>query len=563
MAAVINVYELVVYDNDNTRLAYVPVFWGLKPGRRINELDTLSFTVPHNSAARSLLVYPNRIWLYKDGTLQRIYHIADVEKAREASADITVTCQGLGHSLTKTGISTYSATDTPTNHLTDLLALQETALITLGGVDAALDTSFALALTDTNIWEACMAVRYTPGGYLYVVHDNTTPTTWQLWLKATIGEDKGQKIEVNKNLLRVRHRTDYMDYFNKLIAHGTGTVTLVDRTYTRVDVDKSADATYGYLTLKELYAAYNGWTGEGDALPASITIWEGGGGWVSPTATVSSTGWLNPAYSWDGSITSRAQRNAIPASGTTDWLELTVTSVTTTKIRLYASAFILWLNYDVEIYYSAGWHNIYSSNLAAGWTEVTFGEQTITGIRVMITNNDAGAKDGYMYEIAIWDPEDYTNVTADWVQGANENVVRCAIADYNAAVTYLISYTHAAFLISLADIAARDEIYSTPEAFDTDNVDTLLAQSRVHLADIKTPVISVEVDTVDLSVESARSFEAMQLGSIVTVVDGDLAISEEARVVAIEHTDLSVHPEQMTLEISTKLKDFIDYVKAL
>jgi len=89
--------------------------------------------------------------------------------------------------------------------------------------------------------------------------------------------------------------------------------------------------------------------------------------------------------------------------------------------------------------------------------------------------------------------------------------------------------------------------------------DTLLAWANLKLADVKDPVITYRVDTVDLSksTEIDFDFEALQLGSTIKVIDEELGIDIETTVVRIEHPDL-LHPEQMNLELATRTKDITD-----
>jgi len=89
--------------------------------------------------------------------------------------------------------------------------------------------------------------------------------------------------------------------------------------------------------------------------------------------------------------------------------------------------------------------------------------------------------------------------------------------------------------------------------------DTLLAWAQLYLEDHKDPPISYRVDTVDLSQsqELDFSFEALQLGSTVKVIDEDLGIDVETNVVKIEHPDLS-KPQEMVVELATLVKDITD-----
>jgi hypothetical protein len=86
--------------------------------------------------------------------------------------------------------------------------------------------------------------------------------------------------------------------------------------------------------------------------------------------------------------------------------------------------------------------------------------------------------------------------------------------------------------------------------------DTLLAWANLKLAEVKDPLITYQIDTVDLSesTETDFSFDSLQLGSTVKVIDEDLGIDVSVAVVKIEHPDL-LHPERMYLELATRVKD--------
>jgi len=89
--------------------------------------------------------------------------------------------------------------------------------------------------------------------------------------------------------------------------------------------------------------------------------------------------------------------------------------------------------------------------------------------------------------------------------------------------------------------------------------DTLLAWAQLRLAELKNPPISYRVDSVDLSKQTDVdfSFESLQLGSTVVVIDEDLGINVSVKVVQIEHPDLS-KPQEMILELATRTKDITD-----
>jgi len=89
--------------------------------------------------------------------------------------------------------------------------------------------------------------------------------------------------------------------------------------------------------------------------------------------------------------------------------------------------------------------------------------------------------------------------------------------------------------------------------------DTLLEWAKLRLADLKEPRITYRVDTVDLSesIEVDFSFEVLQIGSTIKVIDEDLGIDVSAQVVKITHPDL-LHPELMEIEVANRTKDITD-----
>jgi len=99
---------------------------------------------------------------------------------------------------------------------------------------------------------------------------------------------------------------------------------------------------------------------------------------------------------------------------------------------------------------------------------------------------------------------------------------------------------------------------------DMTDFDGLLAWAELELARLKDPRIAYRIDTVDLSAhgEIDFSFEALQLGSQITVIDEELDISVKLRVVKITHSDL-LHPEQMVIEVANKVRDITDTLTAL
>jgi phage minor structural protein len=85
--------------------------------------------------------------------------------------------------------------------------------------------------------------------------------------------------------------------------------------------------------------------------------------------------------------------------------------------------------------------------------------------------------------------------------------------------------------------------------------DVLLAWANLKLAEMKDPRASYSVDMVNLEA-MGWTFENLQLGSIVKVIDEDMGIDISARIVKIIR-DLT-DPGNIKIEISNIVKDFID-----
>ncbi len=86
--------------------------------------------------------------------------------------------------------------------------------------------------------------------------------------------------------------------------------------------------------------------------------------------------------------------------------------------------------------------------------------------------------------------------------------------------------------------------------------DTLLAWANQLKAEYSTPPITYRVNSIDLG--QNISFDALQLGSTITVIDEDLGIDVEVTVVDIEHPNLDTNPYDMNLELATVVRDITD-----
>ncbi|GAG98053.1 unnamed protein product, partial [marine sediment metagenome] len=153
---------------------------------------------------------------------------------------------------------------------------------------------------------------------------------------------------------------------------------------------------------------------------------------------------------------------------------------------------------------------------------------------------------------------DDVDVTEDFLQGADERTVRCAIADLTAAV-YTVTYQRADYLIAWDAIATYGTLTHSWTDKSIGIAGTLLALGRLELTREKTPPITYKIQAADLSIYDGFSFDALKLGSIVTVIDEELGIDVSVRVTRLIKPDL-LAPQKMHLELSNKTKSLADSI---
>ena len=487
---------------------------------------------------------------------------------------ITVRGQHAGQTLIKDIVPGYSCALTDgkniTTILTEMLAYQEVESVVLGGVAPELDVVHAITIPWSTIWDACKEVQKVVGGYLYIDVNPDDHLERRLWLANTTGSPAGKQIRLGKNLTGVRHLTDYHDYANRLYPLGNSDLLLSTKSYTRADFIAEVESAGGYhYRFLPDYQAYDDWTGLGGTLPAGMTIEKPTGAWINATSHDTGPKWYYPEYTHDGNDASVGFYGYVGDAWHfmewTTWLTLTFPATAATAVRFPlvplspAAATI-----QVDIYYGGAWHNIYNlAELGFNFKIVTFSQQTVTGVRFRAFkgyNPGPGYDSCIVSEISLWDTTGYTNDNAHWTQGANERCIRCADANYVENVGYVISYNHAPYLINLPGAGTtRPDVYSAQESFDTSDVDELMARGKVRLAELGEALISVDVDMIDLSVEAGREYEELDVGDLVQVIDEGLGISEKAIAVSLEKPDL-LHPEQIKVEIATKVKTILDII---
>lgn len=109
-------------------------------------------------------------------------------------------------------------------------------------------------------------------------------------------------------------------------------------------------------------------------------------GWVSPTGFVDGGGvWTDEAITYDENIGTYAYADSLKR-GWTDYLELTIDALNCNKVQVWVDHVFTTTNeIEVDVYYSGGWHNIFSGEPASwgAWNEYPVGStQSITSMRI-------------------------------------------------------------------------------------------------------------------------------------------------------------------------------------
>lgn len=249
-----------------------------------------------------------------------------------------------------------------------------------------------------------------------------------------------------------------------------------------------------------------------------------------------------------------------------------VGTIICTKVKLWfgnihAAGVLLYIDVSPD---GEEWHSVVSgASLGVSdsgvWKEYAVTKQTVWCARIKIfANDDYGSGDEFKLNEFYFQEatEDSHEVTTDFKQGADERTLRCAIGDYNAGANYLVSYTYTNYLMAWDKIVSADDIVAmvVTNKYEAYAISMLMAGTLL-LDELKEIPITYKIATVDLSKnrDFKFSFEALQLGSTITVIDEELGINISARVVKLMHPDL-LSPENMEIELSTRVKDISDYL---
>jgi len=134
-------------------------------------------------------------------------------------------------------------------------------------------------------------------------------------------------------------------------------------------------------------------------------------GYKTPTG---GSGWTDNANSRDGDTSTKATHNWNAEPDTwSEYITNVIPSISATKIRYYFSRDSASCNsLEIDVYYSAAWHNIYTGAPALStYTDVAFGStQTVTQVRLRAyLGTNSASTNAYLHELDVYG--DFTTKT--------------------------------------------------------------------------------------------------------------------------------------------------------
>jgi len=566
-------YTIEIRDSSDDLVSILENATDILYTEQLNKPPMLDFKIPSDDSKLDDIDRDHELWLrdYGTGTLICKFRLGRRNDTRTSTIETLIRTDGL---ITQLGEEVIEAFDTGEDGaavgsiITTLLAFQRKATKVTEGTISVTGTR-ALNITNRTILSVLIQLQESIGGYMYV--DSNRALQWA----TTIGADTGQQIRYRKNLLGINRDIDYSKLCTKLHLDGQEALSTID--VGPVSPTITTDATYAYFTLAETYSAYEGWSGVGDALPSHIAVWRENAApaWVNSGGSCSGNYWDDPDEGSDGSTTGYALYvgpSGFGLQGGQSSVPLTcvIPSATYNNIKYdlrYSTNALATIK--LEVYDTTdGWVTVFDGNPGTNDTyhEKSFPARICTSMR--ITGHSGWPSDNYatfyVTEMQI-EEADEVDVTSDFVQGAWENILRAAIADYDSGESYTIEYTHANYMVAWDEITDADDLVSRVvtnkyEAYAL----SIQESSELILDEVKTAPISYTIQAVDLSKNDDFdfSFDALTLGSTVTVIDEDLGIDVSVRIISIIHNNL-LDPQDIEIVLSTRVKDITDYLADL
>jgi len=420
----------------------------------------------------------------------------------------------------------YSADEKAADTIIDeLLALQHnTPAVTAGTIDYT--TVLSITVPQDTILGVLMRLQEMLGGYIYVDNDRALH-----WLE-DIGEDKGQQIRYRKNLKNIRRTIDYSNFANRIYVYGAGEgeerITLSNRICQSALVP-GTDIAAKYLQAAEPFdfiLAPSSWI-VGTKYPTGAN-WKWGAGGRFLNITIGQGATIKEAYLKfpDSAFSGVVVNSKIHGEDADD-----------------AATFSTLADYDGRPRTTA----VVNWNAIESWTGG--GERIspdITSIIQEIVDRPGWASGKAM--VIFWDDHDGGSTDDNYFRIREGSLPPVLYIAYESEAEDYIEDT-----VSQAEYGGIFTKTLINKAIT--DAGTLYQWASLKLLEMKDPYISYEIDMANL-VAAGMDFEALQLGSIVRVIDEDLGINVSARIVKILR-DLS-NPMNIKVEIANKAQDVID-----
>jgi hypothetical protein len=407
------------------------------------------------------------------------------------------------------------------------------------------------------------------GGYFDVDNDNELT-----WLD-DIGSDVGQQIRYRKNLIDVEEETDYEGQNGRLYPSGSGSIVLSDKSVTMEVATKSADATYGYLTVPTDYVCF-------DAATLEI-LRKGTKENVAAFDTVAN---VSPGSDW-----------GVVAGTVAEWASISDGNDHSSRLGFgwTIAKWVSGFNFQLTMFNSGSPSQTLIKRIVIEYTPDAFatfytvwdsGETLSYGDDTYELDLDFEQRynaKGLVFTVYTYTPiggsvADFIDInlsvvypavgtieffdeSASWTN-INDRQLSIPIASYESEDTYYLTYRLADYLKDLTAISTYgDEGIQMSFSYAAD-VDTLLAYAVAQLEMINDPPKSYSGNILYLDEISTNfEFEELDLGNIVDLIHEPLGIENSVRVVGMsKNLD---NPSTGSIEIVRKSKTLTEAFKAI
>lgn len=317
------------------------------------------------------------------------------------------------------------------------------------------------------------------------------------WLD-DIGEDKGQQIRYRKNLKNIERETDYTTLVNRLYPEGIG---LEGEKVMMGKQQMEETPGNAYFLYKNGYHAYR--AGQRLTISNKKVSWLAFQLWKVGNPTTNIVFGIRKV-SDDSVIVEETFGPATLISTAAIWYGKEFTPVL--------------INEEVRIYIEFAGGN--SSN--GIYVSTHYGSSVVSGEQATLCNTIEG-----------------------WTDYASDDLV------YKYGIGYLEDTDSQSTYGGIYAGFLKNNKITDP--------DTLEAWAIAMLDELKVPYLSYRLNMVNLSVDSDFSFDTLQLGSIIKIIDEDLGIDIPVRVVSIIFPNLS-NPENMNIELNSRVRDICNYL---